>query len=382
MPVKAVHCAALKLAAAAAIGLLIPVTAHPFAIAITAFVPVLWLSHRHRGWAYASSGAYYLSAIWPVVPVVHRFNGSWLIGIAIWAGVALLLALPWLILRPRTPKQAFWCGPAAMLLTVIPPLGIISVACPLSAAGYIFPGTKIAGLLAALFLPGAIIWRPRATLLIASAVILLANVASAVNPPSKPDWEGVNTIADPTQGAFGDFRRIEAMLDRAEASPAKVIVFPEATIRNWTPTTLAFFEDRIGILHEEGKTILVGALLPSTIGGYRNVIETFGSTTAVMDQRVPVPLGMWIPFSSRGVRLNAFGPSFMYLHGQKAGVFICYENLISWPAVVMTLREPNLVVSVANQGVARGTGIPSLQAAYSVAWSKLWRAAMITASAS
>jgi hypothetical protein len=382
MPVKAVHCAALKLAVTAAIGSLIPVTAHPFAIALTAFVPVLWLSHYHRGWAYASSSADYLSAIWPVIPVVHRFNCSWLIGMAVWMGSALLLGLPWLMLRPRTPKQALWCGPTAMLLTVVPPLGIISVACPLSAAGYIFPGTKAAGLLAALCLPGAVIWRPRATLLIAFALILLANARFALNPPTKPAWEGVDTIADSTPDAFGDYWRIEAMLDRAEASTAKVIVFPEATIRNWTPTTLAFFEDRIGILREDGKTVLVGALIPSMTGAYRNVIETFGSTTAVLDQRVPVPLGMWTPFSSRGVSLRAFGPSFMYLRGQKAASFICYENLISWPAVVMTLGEPGLVVNVANQSAVRGTAVPSVQIAYARAWGKLWGATVVTASAS
>ncbi len=59
MPSKTVHCSALKLLAAAAIGLLIPTTAHQVAVALTAFVPVLWLSQYHRGWAYASSGAYY-----------------------------------------------------------------------------------------------------------------------------------------------------------------------------------------------------------------------------------------------------------------------------------------------------------------------------------
>ena len=43
------------------------------------------------------------------------------------------------------------------------------------------------------------------------------------------------------------------MLDRAESSSGKVIVFPEATIRSWTPTTLAFFDDRIRSLRNNGK---------------------------------------------------------------------------------------------------------------------------------
>jgi hypothetical protein len=380
MPVKAVHCAALKLAAAAVLGLMIPLTAHPFAIALTTFVPALWLSYRHRGWAYASSGAYYLSAIWPVIAVVHRFNGSWLIGIAIWAAGALALAIPWLILRPRTPKQALWCGPAAMLLTVLPPLGIISLACPLSAAGYVFPGMKIAGLLAVLFLPGAIVWRSRATLLIASVLILLANIRFTVTDTTKQDWEGVDTVADQTPGAFGDYRRIEAMLDRAEASRAKMIVFPEATIRSWTPTTLAFFEQRICALRAHGKTVVTGALIPSRTG-YRNVVEAYGADTASFDQRIPVPFGMWHPISPGGVPLNMFGPSSLALAGERPVILICYEQLIAWPQVAATIHNPSIAVAIGNDSVVRSTPIPRLQSSLLRSWVRLWNARLVTATA-
>jgi hypothetical protein len=117
------------------------------------------------------------------------------------------------------------------------------------------------------------------------------------------NWEAVDTDADPTPGAFGDYRRIEKMLDRAESSSAKVIVFPEATIRSWTPTTLTFFDDRIRSQREKGKTILTGAIIPEP-NGYRNVVEAFGSTTDFFEQRVPVPLGMWQPLTKGGVRLH------------------------------------------------------------------------------
>jgi hypothetical protein len=378
MPLEAVHHPALKLAASAAIGLLIPATAHPFAIALTAFVPVLWLLLQHRAWAYASSGAYYLSAIWPVIPVVHRFNGSFLTGFAIWVGAALLLAMPWLIFRPRISKQALWCGPAAMLVTIVPPLGVISVACPISAAGYLFPGMKTVGLLAALLVPGAIIWRPRPILSVVAAATLTANALHVSNPPAKPDWESANTLADNTPGAYGDYQRIQAMLDRAEGSKAKVIVFPEANIRCWTPTTLSFFNIRIAALRAQGKTIVTGALVP-TKKGYRNVVEGFGAAAITLEQRIPVPLGMWKPFRSGGVEVKVYGDGIVRIQDRRVAILVCYEQLLAWPGLQTTPFRSDIVVGIGDDQSEGGTLIPTVRSAYLKAWARLWSVPMVEA---
>jgi hypothetical protein len=379
MPPETARRAALKLAASAILGSLIPATAHPIAIALTGFVPALWLSQDHCGWAFASSAAYYLAAIWPVVPVAYRFDGSWLIGFAIWAGAALLLASPWPLFRPRTPKHALWCGPAAILLTVVPPLGIISAACPLSAAGYLFPGMKIIGLIAALVLPGAVIWRPRLTWLIAAALILSANLHFALNRPAKLDWEGVNMVADFTPEAFGDYQRMEAIFDRAEGSRAKVFVFPEATIRSWTTTTASFFDDRIRALRHEQKTVLVGAIAPCG-PDYCNVVEMIGLNSGFINQRVPVPLGMWRPFRP-GVPMRPISNGALQIGNRRVALLICYEQLIAWPAIVSTFDLPSVALGLANGLWVRETPISTLQTNYMLGWSRLWGASVVTATA-
>jgi predicted amidohydrolase len=221
-------------------------------------------------------------------------------------------------------------------------------------------------------------WKPKLALLLASAAVLFANLHYAAGPPRRLDWEGIDTLADDTPGAFGDFQRIESMLDRADSSPAKVIVFPEANIRSWTPTTLAFLDDRIRSLREKGKTVLTGALVPEP-QGYRNVVEAFGSTTAVFEQRVPVPFGMWNPLSGRGVRLNLAGPSEIGISGERITILVCYEQLIAWPALVSTLDDPVAVVGIGSDYAIRGTPIIRVRAAYMRAWARLWSVPVVTA---
>jgi hypothetical protein len=372
MPPEAAHYAALKrsapFCASAGIGALL-LTAHPIALALTGAVPAIWLRQPSRLAAYGAACAYYAAAIWPVIPVVHRFNGSWLFGVLIWAGALTALALPWLVFHSPKPNRTFWCGLLATVVSVVPPLGVIGVACPVSSAGLLFPGCKIFGLLATCLLPGLLAWKPKSMFLFGSSAILFANALYVAEPPRSIDWEGVDTVADDTPGAFGDFERIEAMLGRAESSPAKVIVFPEAYIRSWTPTTLTFFDDQIRALREKGKTVLTGALIFER-AGYRNVVEAFGSSTSEMDQQVPVPVGMWRPFSTRGVPISMMEHRLLRVQGQRVAISICYEQLIPWPAVLLSIQRPTVAVGIAKE--FDSALIPVFQRTYLSTWARLW----------
>ncbi len=374
MPPKSIRHIAIKrlavsVAISAGVGLLL-LTAHPLAVAATCMLPTIWLLQRDRVTAYLCTCSYYATAIGPVISIVHGFDGSRALGCLIWAGGFTVLSLPWLVFHSVDPNKTIWCAVMASLASIVPPLGLIGVACPISAAGLLFPGCKILGLLAACALPGLLTWKPKPAFLLASAAILLTNLRYATQAPQSPNWEAVDTVADPTPGAFGDYRRIEAMLDRAESSSAKVIIFPEATIRSWTPTTLAFFDDRIRWLGEKGKTVLTGAIIPEP-NGFRNVVEAFGSTTAVFEQRVPVPLGMWHPLAKGGVQLHPLGASGLRVAGQNAAILICYEQLIPWPALTSMLHHPSMLIGIANGHWVRETPIATVQSAYARAWSRM-----------
>src|SRR5215471_21061585 len=315
MPPETVPDAALKeraasIAISAGIGLLL-LTAHPVALALTCVVPALWLRQPDRPSAYICACSYYAAAIWPVVPISNRFHpGSWW-GVLIWAAAVLILSVPWLMFYSAHRSKATWCGIGATITSVVPPLGFIGVACPLSAAGFVFPGFKIPGLVLAATLPGLLAWRPKSIVLLAVLLITVAHVSYHAKVPKLP-WIGVDVASTREPSMIGDFERIQFVLDRAAAEPGKTLVFPEATVRSWTQTTFEFFAESISSIRAHGTTVVLGVLVPeasdeSRTPVYRNAVLKIGSRIEIMDQRVPVPFGMWKPFGRGGVPLHAFG---------------------------------------------------------------------------
>jgi apolipoprotein N-acyltransferase len=241
------------------------------------------------------------------------------------------------------------------------------------------------GLVLAATLPGLLAWRPKPIVPLAALLITIANVSYHARAPKRP-WIGVDVVSTGDSSMIGDFERIQFVLDRAAAEPGKTLVFPEATVRSWTPTTFEFFVESIRAIRANGTTVLLGVLVPevpdeSRTPAYRNVVLKIGSSIEIVDQRVPVPFGMWKPFGRAGVHLHAFGDGIVNSGDERSAVLICYEQLIPWPAVVSTFSSPALAVGISNTYWVGGTSVPQLQIAYLKAWATLWRAPVITATA-
>lgn len=99
------------------------------------------------------SFVYYAGATWLVIPGAKTFvgqNPGLLGGIAIWFGGAVLLAAPYALLWTANRRAVALRSNAAVLLSVLPPLGIIGIASPLTAAGFLFPGAGWLGVFGAL----------------------------------------------------------------------------------------------------------------------------------------------------------------------------------------------------------------------------------------
>ena len=207
------------------------------------------------------------------------------------------------------------------------------------------------------------------------------------------------------------------MQQRARSSRARVIVFPEAVVPRWTAATDLFWQQTLSALSESGKTILVGAGLPtppdrrisssallreydfsaavaalqpshrfaalttpdSLDEAYRNGVVIRGAQQGTFIQRVPVPLGMWRPFRTGGVPLNLLGPGMVKIEDQRAAILICHEQLLTWPILVSMLRNPTILVAVANDCWVEGTSIPRYQANAVGAWARLFSLPIISA---
>jgi len=273
---------------------------------------------------------------------------------------------------------------------VLPPLGIIGWASPLTSAGILFPGTGWLGLMATAALPGLLVVRPRVVLPVAGASIVLSYLVFSGIPAPPAGWEAVDThfggIAHGAQSPVTEFAAAESIQDRARVSTAHVIVFPETVVPVWTEATGLFWQQTLAELRASGKTIVFGAGRPMTRNDrvhllrehvtteprYRNALQIDGVESGVFYQRIPVPLSMWKPFSASGVPLNLLGPGVVQIAGHRTAVLICYEQVLAWPIIQSMAERPSIVLAMANDYWATNTPIPRCQIAAIRAWSRLF----------
>lgn len=405
-----------RYAAAAGIGLAMT-TAHPVGIVLAIAMPALVLAQATRRSTYVTALLYYASALWPICPGARNFFGpdvSALSALALWAVAAAALASPWALMWSRDRKQGIWRAPVALTLSVVPPLGIIGFASPLTAAGYLFPHTAWCGLLAFAVLSGALVAYWRRALIAVAVLTLAANVAGFNSPRRLSGWQGVNTtfgaIAHDGVNSIREFQAAQWIQQYALSTDAKVIVFPETVVPTWTAATDAFWQQTFAGLRASGKTILVGARLPisaprrqaliydfasdlTALHGhtrrspmvstryrrelrsdfaYDNAVLIRGVETAISRQRIPVPIAMWNPLTATTARLNLFGPGVVRISGERVAILVCYEQLLIWPVLLSMREDPTVLVGIANNHWATGTPIPNFQLAALRGWSQLF----------
>jgi apolipoprotein N-acyltransferase len=187
----------------------------------------------------------------------------------------------------------------------------------------------------------------------------------------------------------------------AVASSARIVVFPESVVPRWTMSTDLFWKPTIDALRQNGKVVVIGALIPESLPlsntdihaaidllrtaheahplpheaepySYRNVAIIRGTQSGIFFQRVPVPVSVWKPFSRGGAPLHLGGPAVLELGGERAALLICYEQVIPWTLLTAALANPTLFVGMSNDHWASGTPIPRWQALCLRAWSRLF----------
>lgn len=399
-------------AAAFLVGLAVS-SGNPIGITTSVLMPALALRAKSRREAYESALSYYAGALWPLIPGAKNFFGpniSFVTALALWATAALLLALPWSLVWSPDVRQALWRAPVGLALTVVPPLGIIGWASPLTAAGFLFPATYWCGLLVCVLLTGALaVWPKRAGV----ALLCIAAVANLIHPmePTAPTgWEGINThfgsIAQEVADPLTIYRVAEEIQHEALSAQGSVIVFPETVVPYWTASTDAFWQQTLAELKAAGKTVVIGARIAratpassqvydfstelATLSGtplpvsarrseskqwspaYFNGVVIRGVQATIFEQRIPVPVAMWNPFRPDSAPLNLEGTALLRIGNKRAAILICYEQLILWPVLTSMLQDPDILVGVANDYWAADTTIPRFQRSAVQSWARLF----------
>jgi len=417
----------LPLGCAIAIGLGVS-TGYPLGIIVAAAMPFACLMPRTRKAAFNSTVAYYLAGLWPMIPGLNRYTGksaTILIPIALWILTAILLSIPWTIAWTSDELHFIWRAPLALLATIVPPLGIIGLASPLTAAGYLFPRTRWIGLAAIALLPAILLSTQvlglrRRCVVLALAIGLCTGFAvqgrifpsGDAEPPR--GWTAVNTHFGDISEPFRAFLAAQFIQQQSNENSARVLIFPEAVVPRWSEATEAFWRQSLDRCRTRGQILAIGAGLPanprididdreklSNLRSYDfgaainalnnidarssrapikpspehidNALLVVGAESATFYQRVPVPVGMWQPLSRVSVPLRLGGPSVLTIDGQRAAVLICYEQLLTFPILASIVHHPTVIVGISNTFWVSGTTIPRYQANALRGWAKLFR---------
>src|SRR3984885_14707698 len=195
----------LSLCAAVALGLAMS-TGYPAGLVAGIGMPIACMIPASRRFAFVAAFAYYAAGLWPMVPGAKHFTGQSapiLIATLMWVGAAMLLSIPWtLAWTPNGRLQYLWRAPVAESSGLLPPPGLFGFFLPFRGAGYLFPGTGWAGLIATILLPGIVlafdhstIGRSRVCLCLAFSAVIALGVGShcfnrqEAKPPA--NWEAV-----------------------------------------------------------------------------------------------------------------------------------------------------------------------------------------------
>ena len=104
-----------------------------------------------------------------------------------------------------------------------------------------------------------------------------------------------------------------------------------------------------------------------------NALVVAGADSATFYQRVPLPIGMWQPFSRTSVPLRLGAPGILAIDHQRAAVLICYEQMLTFPVFASMLERPTVILGISNTFWVAGTSIPRYQANAVRGWARLFR---------
>lgn len=339
----------------------------------------MWQTTRLR--ALAIAGAYFLGAGHAILSVgpYLAMSGSTLPPVAYWIAAAGLQALVWLAAWGAEHRALR--ASVAILFTAVPPLGLLSWAHPLHAAGLLFPSTGVIGLALTLAAIELVIFEPLAiVVVIALALVPSDQLRSHVPPPS---WAGMRT-------KFGDVYKgddplgvMDAVALQLRENPALIQVWPESIVPHWNEASEAFWSGILADARARGKTVVFGSTIslpdPSVIR-LRNVAVIKGREEATpVDQRTPVPGGTWHPISGQGVPVSPLTSVVRHIGDQRAAFIICFEQLLAWSYLPMIVERPTLLVGMANVYWVQGTAIPAAQSACLKSWARLFNIPFVEA---
>lgn len=359
-------------------------------------LPLVWGGSRTRWEGLALMLGYYLAGARGLPGGAVVFFGdtapTWW-GRAMWLGASMLLCMPFALCWSRHARQRAAGFVLAIVVCLVPPLGIVGWLNPLLAAGILFPSAGWLGLVLTIALFIALVLRMgRLIAVLALAAVMSNLVVSGAEPPAHERWLGFDTSfsklssagADSSSQLLASTERIEWLRRVISDMPANAtLVLPETVIGRFDGLAQAMLSQAEGELVAKRSKVLVGAELPGDGKQYQNAVVVLGAQghedrTAV--QGIPVPVSMWKPWASDGAQADFLSrANTITVAGHRVGVAICYEQLLAYSLLLLMWENPDRIAAVSNVWWARETNIPQIQFQSVHAFARLFGVPVVTA---
>lgn len=324
--------------------------------------------------------AYYLMVSRGFLFGVESYYQSLGYALLAWVVVATFSSLLWILIWSASFRRRVLLFPLLLIVLIVPPFGFISWANPLPTIALVLPDFGFLGIVLELIIIYllALFWRRYtysrysftaliATLLISSIYYFPPMVKENVSIASiKSDIEYFPMTFDKSR----EYQILKTFFYNVENSKSKNLLLPENALGNYSTVQSMLWQDL-----DVNKTVFAGATIynarrSKNINAFLEI--THNSSKVLYKQRVPVLGEMWKPFTNKGTEATLFKQATVQMNGKKAGVFICYEQLLVYPYLQTFFYEPKMLVGISNLYWAKSTNIKPIQKETMELWSILF----------
>ncbi|MEQ1594616.1 MAG: hypothetical protein ABL985_05925 [Casimicrobium sp.] len=324
---------------------------------------------------FVATWAYLAGASWSLpIAFLNFFPDSsplfaWIVWLAYGIPGALTFAYG-MAASPNAPAGMIARGVAVLCVAAIPPIGGTFAAHPWFAAGDLFPGTGLTGLLATSLLFAAfaasgleVIWTKSegklrcfavgaGLLIVAAAVRLQAETIGTV--PRAPEVVAIDTyFGKPPENAFAEYALLAPIAAdiRKSARPTTngeplVVVLPEATSQPTSPARLRWWRNELREYFAGGGVLVLGEASVSEGKSFAVISNTTYDWAAA---RQSTPIAEWRPGRANGHQAFGWWRSGLRTVAGDIDIIQCYEALVPWTLLVSAWTRPSIVVLQSNQ---------------------------------
>jgi len=290
-----------------------------------------------------------------------------------------LTTLPWIFIWSQKKLKRFYLFPIALLLSIIPPIGLFNLSSPLLSSGIFFPNTGYWGIFFYIILieftaflglyynQGVKKW--------IYTIIGITILSYGQNTKSHFSDAFIYPL-DTHYLLLTDNRptahiRQQKLLKKINQINANSILLPENILGEFRPSDMYLWRSL-----PANKTVLAGALI------YNNDRKHYDSVILEINryaykilyrQRLPVPISMWKPYSDKSANTYIFTPyKSTSFKEKKLGFSICYEIYIPYLYLQTMIDQPDYLIAVANMWWSDSPIIDKTQKISLEAWTRLF----------